>query len=135
MTTASATPLAAGMLAATQRLSYAEAAELTGLSADTIERDRRAGRYPGAAQDDTPARTWRIPIADLVAAGRLEAGLVAQAEQELAARRESRQLAELRERVIRLEEQLAAAQALAAQHATTVQHQQRILELLARKAG
>ncbi len=128
-------PLAAGPHRPEDMLSYREAAELTGLSVDTIERDRQKGRYPHAAQDGTPQHVWRIPIADLVAAGRLDASQVVPAEQELAAFRESRALRQLREELIRTQEQLRAAQATAQAQQATIDHQQRLLELLATRAA
>jgi excisionase family DNA binding protein len=57
-------------LNAATALTYGEAAELTGLSKDTIKRDREDGRYPTPHKSRTGRRNWRIPIADLVTAGR-----------------------------------------------------------------
>jgi hypothetical protein len=71
---------APGLVPATALLTIGEAAELTGLSVDTIKNDRTAGRYP------PPARTpgvWRIPAADLVDAGRLSAAHLEQLPAEL----------------------------------------------------
>lgn len=118
-----------------ESVTYREAADLTGFSMDTIERDRQNGRYPHAVQDSTPQRMWRIPVADLVAAGRLDADRVALVEQELAASRESRAQRQLREELIRTKEQLRAAQATAEAQQATIDHQQRLLELLAARAA
>jgi hypothetical protein len=47
----------------------AEAAALCQVSEDVIRRALRAQKFPNARQDDTPLRTWRIPVTDLGAAG------------------------------------------------------------------
>ena len=101
-------------------LTIAEAAAVCGVDESTIKRDRRADRYPGAAQDATLLATWRIPVEDLVAAGRLAAGQVREVREELAARRESRELGELRLQVARLETELAEKSALLAERAADI---------------
>jgi hypothetical protein len=77
---------APGLVPATALLTIGEAAELTGLSVDTIKNDRTAGRYPAARQDAPQGRkpgVWRIPAADLVDAGRLSAAHLEQLPAEL----------------------------------------------------
>lgn len=49
--------------------SLRQAAELASVSVDTIKRRLRAGDLPHARQLDDPARTWVVPLGDLVAAG------------------------------------------------------------------
>jgi excisionase family DNA binding protein len=49
--------------------SIREAAERCGVSADTVRRALRAGRFPSAAQLSDGDRGWRISIADLLHAG------------------------------------------------------------------
>lgn len=59
-------------MAAKQRsYTLTEAAQVTGLSRVTIRRYLDAGRFPGAYQDGDvgPMAPWRIPTADLSAAG------------------------------------------------------------------
>jgi hypothetical protein len=117
-----------GPLAApTAALTYQEAADLAGCSPDTIKRDREQGKYPDAFQDSSPRRTWRVPVANLVTAGRLHPSQVEQAEQELAAHREGRELRALREENIRLSEQLAGARELAGERQNTVTLLQQLL--------
>jgi hypothetical protein len=135
MFTTHTTPARPGAVRPADALTYAEAAELTGVSADTIERDRKKGRYPNAYQDASRRNTWMIPVGDLVAAGRLAPELVEQAETELAARRESRELRELREQVIRLEERLRAEQQRAEALAADKAAQQKTIDTLLRKVS
>jgi transposase len=56
-----------------QTLTIAEAAQLCGRSTSTIRRYLHAGRFPGAQQAPSPIPGqpghWRIPTADLLAAG------------------------------------------------------------------
>lgn len=58
-------------------MSIREAAEVAGCSADTIKRRIGAGLFPGAerAPGPGPGGPWRIPVADLEAAGMLRAEL------------------------------------------------------------
>lgn len=49
--------------------SLRDAAKLAGVSVDTIKRRLRAGDLPHAHQRDDPAKTWVVPLGDLVAAG------------------------------------------------------------------
>ncbi len=108
-------------------LAYKEAAGLAGVSADTIKRDRENGDYPNAFQEESRSRTWRIPVSDLVAAGRLAPDRVVPPDQRahpvaskpLGALEDLDDLA-LRERVVRLEERLVAATALATERGATV---------------
>ena len=101
-------------------LTQAEASAVTGVDESTITRDRKAGRYPGAFQDQTPLHTWRIPVTDLVDARRLSGDQVSDVHVELAARRESRLVAELRELVVRLETQHVAQAELLAERAADI---------------
>lgn len=50
-------------------LGVEEAARLCGVSDETIRRRLRSRRLPNARQADGPSSPWRIPLADLVAAG------------------------------------------------------------------
>jgi len=102
------------LVPSTAVLTYAEAAELTGVSPDTIERDRKADRYPGAHRDESRRGAWVVPVTDLVTAGRLPASAVAEVESALVGLRESRRVRELTEELIRLRAELAAAQTLIA---------------------
>ena len=49
--------------------SLRDAAKLAGVSVDTVKRRLRAGDLPHAHQRDDPAKTWVVPLGDLVAAG------------------------------------------------------------------
>jgi hypothetical protein len=111
MTPNTTTP-ALACVPSTAALTYSEAAELIGVSPDTIERDRKAGRYPTAYRDDARRGAWVVPVADLVSAGRLPASAVADVQTELAGLRESRKVRELTEELIRLRAELDAAHAL-----------------------
>ncbi len=101
-------------------LTLAEIAEMLGRDPKTIKTWRAAGRWAHPVQDAAGRRAWRVSVTDLVATGDLDKSQVANVETELAARRESRDSRELREQVIRLEEQLAAAHALATERAATI---------------
>ena len=46
-----------------------QAGELAGVSVDTIKRRLRAGDLPHARQMGDPAKTWVVPLGDLVSAG------------------------------------------------------------------
>jgi hypothetical protein len=120
-----------GPFAPDTTLTLTEIADLTGRDLNTIKSWRAKGRWPNAVQDETGRKAWRVPVADLVAAGDLDAWQVAHVENELAARRESRETKALREQIIRLEEQLAAARTLAEERASTIS----LLRGLLRKGG
>lgn len=47
----------------------AEAANRSGVSADTVRRRLRAGAFPSAAPPDGESAAWLIPVGDLIAAG------------------------------------------------------------------
>ena len=127
-TTGHATP---GRFAPGTTLTLAEIADLLDRDLKTIKTWRAAGRWPNAVQDPTGRRAWRVPVADLVASGDLDAAQITHVENELAARRESRETKALREQVIRLEEQLDAARILAEERAATIT----LLKGLVRKGG
>lgn len=114
-------------------LTLSEISELLARDPKTIKtwNNKGQGRWPNATQDETGLRAWRVPVSDLVASGDLDPSSVATVESELAARRESRETKELRERIIRLEEKLTAAHALAEERADYIT----FLRSLARKAG
>jgi len=112
-------------------LTLSEIAGLTGRDIKTIKTWRAANRWPNAVQDQAGRKTWRVPVSDLVAAGDLEPSQIEQVENELAARRESKETKALREQVIRLEEKLVAAHALADERANTIA----LLKSLVRKGG
>lgn len=118
-------------LDANASLTLAEIASLLGRDRKTIKIWLGKGRWSNAQQDADGLRTWRVPVSDLVAAGDIDPSQVTQVESELAARRESRETRALREQVIRLEEKLLAAEALAEERASTIA----ILKGLARKVG
>jgi hypothetical protein len=96
-------------LNARSTLTLRDAATVCGVSFDTIKRDRAAGVYPNAAQDERGF--WTIPAGDLVAAGRLDASALVVAGRTLAAARESQALRDARERIVELEALLAARDA------------------------
>jgi hypothetical protein len=52
-----------------QNVNRSRAAELCGVSVDSVRRRQRAGDYPNQFKDDT---CWWIPVSDLVAAGHLD---------------------------------------------------------------
>lgn len=114
-------------------LTLSEIADLTGRDLKTIKNwnDAGKGRWPNAVQDQAGRKTWRVPVSDLVATGVLEPSQIEQVENELAARRESKETKALREQVIRLEEKLLAAHALADERANTIA----LLKSLVRKGG
>ena len=112
-------------------LTLAEIAVLLHRDASTIKDWRKKGKWPNAEKDDNGRCTWRVPVTDLVAAGDLDPSQIAHVENELAARRESRETRALREQVVRLEEQLTAALAMAEERASTIT----LLRGLIRKGG
>ncbi|GAA5117260.1 hypothetical protein GCM10023339_27720 [Alloalcanivorax gelatiniphagus] len=118
-------------------LTLSEIADLTGRDLKTIKnwnsdwQRTGEGRWSNAVQDETGRKTWRVPVSDLVATGVLDPSQVEQVENELAARRESKETKALREQVIRLEEQLNAAVALADERSATIA----LLKNLVRKDG
>lgn len=114
-------------------LTLNEIADLTGRDIKTIKtwNDSGKGRWPHASQDETGRKTWRVPVSDLVATGVLDPSQIEQVQNDLAARSESKETKALREQVIRLEEKLAAAHALADERANTIA----LLKSLVRKGG
>jgi hypothetical protein len=111
-----------GAYAADAALTLLEIADLLGRDPSTIKdwNDKGRGKWPNAKQDKHGRHTWRVPVGDLVATGDLDASQVAHVENELAARRESRETRALREQVVRLEEQVTAALAMAKERARTI---------------
>lgn len=124
-------PPTTGHFAPGTTLTLAEIADLLDRDLKTIKTWLAKGRWPNAVQDATGRRAWRVPVADLVASGDLDAAQVTHVENQLATRRESRETTALREQVIRLEEQLTAARILAEERATTIT----LLKGLVRKGG
>jgi hypothetical protein len=114
-------------------LTLREVSAVTGLHFDTVKGHNNSGNgiWPNAIQDKTGRKAWRVPVSDLVATGHLDPSQVEHVENELAARRESKETKALREQVIRLEEQLTAAVALADERANTIA----LLKSLVRKGG
>ncbi|WP_457253655.1 hypothetical protein [Pedococcus sp. P5_B7] len=106
--------------AADETLTMADVADALGKDLSTIKRWKDAGRWPNAVKDTGGRGTWRIPVSDLVASGDIEAAQVASLAAQVAGRRESKQVAELRERVIRLEEQLSSMTQLAAERKSMI---------------
>lgn len=111
--TINSTPQAGGY-APDATLTLREIADLTGHDLSTIEawNNKGHGKWPNAKQDPDGLKTWRVPISDLITSGDIDPSQIVHVENELAARRESRETRVLREQVVRLEEQLVAAQAL-----------------------
>lgn len=122
---------APGTYAPTTLLTLAEIADLLGRDLKTVKTWRANDRWPHAVQDTEGRRTWRVPVTDLVAADDLDGAQVVHVRNELAARRESNETRALRERVVRLEEQLLAAVALADERAGTIA----LLKRLVRNGG
>ncbi|WP_017933112.1 hypothetical protein [Nocardioides sp. Iso805N] len=96
-----------------ENLTIKEAAFATGLHPDTIKDRRSAGHYANAWQEQKGRRAWHIPVKDLVAAGDLRPEEVAEVASTLEAARETKQVAELKARIIELEDALNTATALA----------------------
>jgi len=90
-----------------------QAANLCSVSTDTVKRRLRSGDLPHAHQLADSARTWVIPLADLVAAGFTVAG-----GREQPAATPQRPHAPLRDGGMENRIQLAVAQAESAVHAT-----------------
>ena len=101
-------------------LTLREIADRLGKDLKTVKTWNKAGRWPNASQDPDGRRAWHVPVTDLVSAGDVNAADVATIENDLATRRESNLTRELREQVIRLEEQLVAARALADERNRTI---------------
>ena len=102
-------------------LTLAEVATVTDKHPDTVKDRRAAGRWPNAVQDTTGRKTWRVPVTALVAAGDLEPAQVVEVESTLAAARESKQVAALREEIATLRADLSATKARAAERARTIE--------------
>lgn len=112
-----------------------EAATLTGHDYKTLYNDRREGRYLDAVQDSGGRKTWRVPLHNLVSAGRLPQSSTATAAEEIAAAREARETRQLREALIRVEARLAASDALIAElRADKAQLQSMVATLLKKVA-
>jgi hypothetical protein len=92
------------MSAAERWFTRKEAADLCGVSVDTIKRAVTSGRLPNAVRSALPAGVWTIPMGDLVTAGMYDAS-AADVAPEVAIRstRAERELDEARLRVGRLE--------------------------------
>lgn len=61
-------------------LTIRQAADLAGCDPSTVKRDLLDGRYPQATRDETDRnRAWRIPVEDLVVAGRYRPAVTAAA--------------------------------------------------------
>lgn len=96
-TTSTPTPTAGtpmtGAYAPDALLTLKEIAALLRRDLSTIKdwNDQGRGKWPNAVQDTDGRRTWRVPVTDLVASGDLDASQIAHVENELAARRESRE--------------------------------------------
>lgn len=120
-----------GMQMFTQR----EAAEACGISIETIKRRRTAGAFPGAEADDRGV--WRIPLADLLAAG-LNPGRPAPPEETTAApAAQPEDVIDLREQIADLRGRLAERDRADARAAELVEQLQAALrgQMLAIEAG
>lgn len=93
---------APGAISAEALLTIRDAAGATGHHRATIKSDLCSGRYPAAVQEPTGRKEWRLPVNDLIAAGRLPASAADAVGEHRAAAREARATRELREQVIRL---------------------------------
>lgn len=133
-TTAQSAAPGAATFASTTMLSMREVCELTGKPGRPRDRKTIAGwidkgRYPHAVQATTGRQKWSVPVQDLVDAGDLDSSQVIEVTATLAALRESRQVTELRERICRLESELAVASALAAERQTSIEALHQVLAL------
>ena len=99
-------------LTSDQLVTIREAADLTGMHADTIKDRVKGGRYPSADQYGG-RKTWMMPVKDLVVAGDLDASQVCEVPVLLESLRESKQVAELRSEIAELRTALEVATALA----------------------
>lgn len=104
-------PTTPGTIAPGASFTYSEAGELTGLHPDTIKRERERGKFPGACQEVTGRKSWRIPVEDLVAAGHLPADRVGERLAELEKLRETEKVLALREKIADRDAVIARLQA------------------------
>ncbi len=119
----------APQLTSTTMLSVRQICDITGRDRKTVMTHIKDGRYPNAVQEPTGRKGWTVPVQDLVDAGDLDPAQVLEVAATLEALRETRQVAELRDRVTALEAELATLSALAAERAKTVEFLERMLAL------
>jgi len=116
-----------------QSLSIREASLATGATRPTLRRDIDAGRFPGAFREDTSRGSglgiWRVPVADLLAAGySLRSDSPAAPESDRTGL--ENEVRELRAELARERERREAAEALAFERATALEDAQRALRAM-----
>lgn len=114
-----------------QSISIAEAAQLSGVSDDTIRRRINAGKLPGAYRDGpSTSAQWRIPVEALVAAGLCEPETIDQLDDRLNPNvaRLQVQLAELRAELLTERIRRESAERMFADSTVEVQYLRRVLE-------
>jgi hypothetical protein len=80
----------------TKLLTVKEAADLRGVSPDTVSRAIKAGHYPGATRGTGPNDPWLIPLSDLIAAGHYDpASATVEPEVAIRTTRAERELADV----------------------------------------
>jgi len=114
-------------------MSIREASLATGATRATLRRDIDAGRFPGAFREDTSRGSglgiWRVPVADLVAAGyslRSESAAVPEPDRTGL----ENEVRELRAELERERERREAAEALARERAEALEDAQRALRAM-----
>ncbi len=95
-------------------------AELIGRDISTVKRWLREGRWPGAVQDASGRRAWRVPFASLIEAGDVSAPEVAAAGVVIQLSREPKEVHALRVELARTQERLRAAESLASERAEMI---------------
>lgn len=122
-----------------ETFTMSEAAELCGVSVDTIKRRRRDGVFPRATRrDGTTTGAWVIPVGDLVDAGLYTPDPDADPVEPSAVLRLSRAERELAELRVRVEAHAAIVEAkevLVAELRETNRRLMGSIELLARGGG
>lgn len=130
----------AATLTSNTMLSMREVCKLTGRPGKprdrkTVAKWIQAGRFPNAVQATTGRQEWTVPVQDLVDAGDLDPSQVIEVAATLEALRESRQVSELRERICRLESELAVSAALAAERQAVIEALHKVLALAVPAGG
>lgn len=115
-------------------LSMREVCELAGRPGKPRDRKTvtgwiRDGRFPNAVKAKAGRQEWTVPVQDLVDAGDLDPSQIIEVAATLDALRESRQVTELRERICRLESELAVSAALAVERQTVIEALHKVLAL------
>ncbi|WP_028638861.1 hypothetical protein [Nocardioides sp. URHA0032] len=110
-------------------LTVRQICDITGRDRKTINTwiNATPSRYPNAVQETGGRKGWTVPVQDLVDAGDLDPAQVVEVAATLEALRETRQVAELRDRVVVLEAELATTAALASEREKNVEFLQQLL--------